>query len=272
MRWDGSSLLAAATLLSACSSTCGCSTSTRTAEDDRRLHPQRVLQRGLVTLRDLQDRRRRGHRARGGARRGLRGRAAFLGWLVAFGFSLLMLAEFFAGRWLRGTCSSTPRAHMLVMPLLALVLFSFATGRPPLARRRAGSGSTPGSASSSPSTGRCRARSARRRTSGRECESYTRTLRHLRRRLGGARGSAWWTPRWWPRSAGISACRRGSIWRWWRSSPSAWSASCSTGARRRRHARSGWRPTPACTSSPSISCSRWRWRTASAWSSSRGAA
>ena len=130
MRWDRSSLLAAATLLLFFFHL-RVFDEHKDAEDDRRLHPERVLSRGLVTLAHL--------KIAGGVAIALEvalaaaaGRAAFLGWLAAFGFSLLMLAEFFAGRWLRDRLLVYAALHMLVMPLLAAMLFSFATGRPPL--------------------------------------------------------------------------------------------------------------------------------------------
>lgn len=128
MRWDRSSLLAGATLLLFFFHL-RVFDEHKDAADDRRLHPERVLSRGLVSLRQL--------RIAGAAAIALEaalaaaaGRAALLGWLVAFGFSLLMLAEFFAGRWLRDRLLAYAALHMLIMPLLALMLFSFATGQP----------------------------------------------------------------------------------------------------------------------------------------------
>ena len=95
--------------------------------DDCRHHPQRVLQRGLVTLRDL--------RRLAFVAIALQavfavwvGPAAFIAWLIAFVFSLLMLKEFFLRRWLRQRFLLFAGSHMLVMPLLALVVFAFTTG------------------------------------------------------------------------------------------------------------------------------------------------
>lgn len=98
--------------------------------DDSRHYPDRVLQRGVVTLGDL--------RLLGaiaiafeialGVLRGLPALAAVLATLV---FSLLMLKEFFAGSWLRRRFLLYATTHMLIMPLFALTVFSFATGRYP---------------------------------------------------------------------------------------------------------------------------------------------
>ncbi len=93
-------------------------------------YPRRVLQSGLVTLRHLQ--------VLGGLAIAagivlslLRGPAAFVAWLAAFAFSLLMLEEFFARDWLKRHFLVYATSHLLVMPLLALMIFSFATGRWP---------------------------------------------------------------------------------------------------------------------------------------------
>lgn len=98
--------------------------------DDLKHHPHRVLQRGLVTLRHL--------KVLGGAAIALqaafaavRGPAALAAWLLAFGFSLLMLKEFFARDWLKRHFLVYATSHLMVMPLLALMVFSFATGRDP---------------------------------------------------------------------------------------------------------------------------------------------
>jgi 4-hydroxybenzoate polyprenyltransferase len=98
--------------------------------DDLRHYPDRVLQRGLVTLDQL--------KVLGAAAllleivlTVLRGPAAFTAWVAAFGFSVLMLKEFFAGEWLKRHFLLYATSHMLVMPLLSLMIFSFATGRWP---------------------------------------------------------------------------------------------------------------------------------------------
>lgn len=98
--------------------------------EDLRHHPGRVLQRGIVTLREL--------RLLGGVAIGveillaaIRGEGALCGLLGALAFSLLMLKEFFAGEWLRRRFLLYAVSHMLVMPLLALALYSFATRRFP---------------------------------------------------------------------------------------------------------------------------------------------
>lgn len=98
--------------------------------DDLRHYPGRVLQRGLVTLGQL--------RVLGGAAIALefvlaavRGAPAVSALALAFGFSLLMLYEFFARDWLKRRFLVYAGSHLLVMPLLSLVVFSFATGRWP---------------------------------------------------------------------------------------------------------------------------------------------
>ncbi|HEX7182673.1 MAG TPA: UbiA family prenyltransferase [Thermoanaerobaculia bacterium] len=93
-------------------------------------YPQRVLQSGLITLRDL--------KVLGGIAIALeillaaiRGPQALAGWILAFGFSLLMLKEFFVRDWLKRHFLLYATSHMLLMPLLSLMVFSFATGRWP---------------------------------------------------------------------------------------------------------------------------------------------
>lgn len=98
--------------------------------EDSRFHPQRVLQRGVITLADL--------RVLAGlciateiALATWAGRPALAAWVVAFLFSLLMLKEFFAAEWLKRHFLVYATSHMLLMPLLSLMIFSFATGRMP---------------------------------------------------------------------------------------------------------------------------------------------
>jgi 4-hydroxybenzoate polyprenyltransferase len=95
-------------------------------------YPHRVLQSGLVNLGDL--------KTLGGAAIAveiflttLRGPAALVAWGAAFAFSLLMLKEFFAREWLKRHFLIYAVSHLLVMPLLSLLVFSFATERPPWA-------------------------------------------------------------------------------------------------------------------------------------------
>jgi 4-hydroxybenzoate polyprenyltransferase len=98
--------------------------------DDCVHYPERVLQRGLVSLAQL--------RLLGGcaiavelALAAANGLAALAALLIALAFSLLMLREFFAGAWLRRHFLLYAGSHMLIMPLLSLMVFSFATGRFP---------------------------------------------------------------------------------------------------------------------------------------------
>jgi 4-hydroxybenzoate polyprenyltransferase len=129
MRYDRSTLLGALTLLGFFFHLRVFDEHKDYAEDC--LHyPGRVLQRGLVTLRDLKI---LGALAIAAevALSALRGPAAFVGWLFPFIFSLLMLKEFFVRDWLKRHFLTYAVSHLLVMPLLSLMVFSFATGRPP---------------------------------------------------------------------------------------------------------------------------------------------
>jgi 4-hydroxybenzoate polyprenyltransferase len=98
--------------------------------DDCLHYPHRVLQSGVITLRDL--------KMLGGIAIALesalcawRGPAVLVAWSAAFAFSLLMLKEFFMGDWLKEHFLAYATSHMLIMPLLSLLVFSFATGRWP---------------------------------------------------------------------------------------------------------------------------------------------
>lgn len=98
--------------------------------EDSRFHPHRVLQRGVLTLADL--------RllaalciAAEFALAAIAGPAAVTGLGIAFVFSLLMLKEFFAAQWLKRHFLVYATSHMLLMPLLSLMIFSFATSRMP---------------------------------------------------------------------------------------------------------------------------------------------
>jgi 4-hydroxybenzoate polyprenyltransferase len=99
-------------------------------EDDCRHYPNRVLQSGRITLRHLKI---AGAIAIGmeAAIAAARGTAPLLAWLVAFGYSLLMLKEFFAPEALKKRFLLYATSHMLIMPLLALLVFSFTTRRWP---------------------------------------------------------------------------------------------------------------------------------------------
>lgn len=98
--------------------------------EDSRHYPDRVLQRGLITLRHL--------KILGaiaitieGLLAWSRGPAAVVAWLLVLGFSLLMLKEFFVGKWLKERFLLYATSHMLIMPLLAMMIYAFATGRYP---------------------------------------------------------------------------------------------------------------------------------------------
>ncbi|HEX7150057.1 MAG TPA: UbiA family prenyltransferase [Thermoanaerobaculia bacterium] len=99
-------------------------------EEDCRHYPQRVLQSGRITLRHL--------KIAGGLAIAtqlvicaLRGPETLVAWGIAFGFALLMLKEFFVPTFLKRYFLLYATSHMLIMPLLALLVFSFATKRWP---------------------------------------------------------------------------------------------------------------------------------------------
>jgi 4-hydroxybenzoate polyprenyltransferase len=99
-------------------------------EDDVRFYPERVLSKGLITLGHL--------KIIGGIAIALelilsacRGGAALTAVLIALGFSLLMLKEFFVAAWLKRHFVLYALSHMLIMPLFALVTYSFAIQRYP---------------------------------------------------------------------------------------------------------------------------------------------
>ncbi|MCA9167839.1 MAG: hypothetical protein KDB23_09235 [Planctomycetales bacterium] len=95
---------------------------------DCEFYPNRVLQRGIVTLTDL---------------KWLLaivllieciitfgcGMATWFAWSAALLFSLLMLREFFLGSWLRDRFLLYASLHMLLIPALTAVIWSFATRR-----------------------------------------------------------------------------------------------------------------------------------------------
>lgn len=103
-------------------------------EDDCRHFSGRVLQRGVVSLREL--------KYLAAVAIGLElllsacwtpaGKpAALTATVIVLAFSLLMFEEFFARQWLRRHFLVYAVSHMLLMPLLAMVVFGFAVGRYP---------------------------------------------------------------------------------------------------------------------------------------------
>lgn len=103
-------------------------------EEDSLHYPDRVLQSGLLELADL--------RNLGVLAIGLECGLAAL-WavlispaplvavMIALLFSLLMLKEFFVGDWLRQHFLLYATSHMLIMPLFAMIVFSYSTGAYP---------------------------------------------------------------------------------------------------------------------------------------------
>ncbi|HQA37418.1 MAG TPA: hypothetical protein PLW27_00830 [Kiritimatiellia bacterium] len=97
--------------------------------DDCRFYPDRILSRGLITLRHL--------KILGGTAiaaefiaAGLRGAQAIVAVSVTFLFSWIMLHEFFVRRWLRAHFIVYAIAHMLIMPFMAATVFSFTMRQP----------------------------------------------------------------------------------------------------------------------------------------------
>lgn len=99
-------------------------------DQDRIVHPQRVLSRGLVTLDQL--------RAAGAIavllELGLSlllGLPAFVMCLVLLVLSWLIYKEFYAGEWLNGHLLANAFLHLLVMPVYSLFVFAAAVERFP---------------------------------------------------------------------------------------------------------------------------------------------
>jgi 4-hydroxybenzoate polyprenyltransferase len=97
-------------------------------EEDCKNYPNRVLQRGQITLAEL--------KWICVLAIGLEfffgylaGPAAMMSVLVAFAYSVLMLKEFLVRDWLKRHFLVYVICHMLIMPLLAMIVFSFTTER-----------------------------------------------------------------------------------------------------------------------------------------------
>jgi 4-hydroxybenzoate polyprenyltransferase len=98
--------------------------------EDSRNFPNRLLQRGEITLKEL--------KLIGALAISmelvlgiLAGPAPLASVLIVLAYSLLMLKEFFIRNWLKRHFLIYVSTHMLIMPLLAMLVFSFATGRYP---------------------------------------------------------------------------------------------------------------------------------------------
>lgn len=95
--------------------------------EDCVFHPERLLQRGIISLREL--------RLAGGIAVALQlflsaisGLAALTSSLLVLLYALLMLKEFFVRNWLKKQFLLYALSHMLIMPLYSLQVFSFTTG------------------------------------------------------------------------------------------------------------------------------------------------
>ena len=98
-------------------------------DDDIKHYPERILSRGIITLRDL--------KILGGIAIIVEIIcAAVSGWsaVVAVGitifFSWIMLHEFFVKKWLKAHFIIYAISHMLIMPLMTATIFSFTMRRP----------------------------------------------------------------------------------------------------------------------------------------------
>ena len=99
-------------------------------EEDCKYFPERLLSQGIISLNEL--------KVFGGLAiaaqliiAGLCGINALIGVLIVLAFSILMLKEFFIGKWLKKHFLLYATSHMLIMPLMALMIFSFTTSLPP---------------------------------------------------------------------------------------------------------------------------------------------
>ena len=99
-------------------------------EDDCKFFPERLLSRGIFKLSEL--------KVLGAIAIMLElilasicGVSALTGVLIVQFFSVLMLKEFFVGKWLKKHFLVYATSHMLIMPLMSLMVFSFTSGQMP---------------------------------------------------------------------------------------------------------------------------------------------
>ena len=99
-------------------------------KEDCKYFPKRLLSRGIITLREL--------KILGAIAIGVELIIAFfcgvnvlLGVLLVLAFSVLMLKEFFVGKWLKKHFLIYATSHMLIMPLMSIMIFSFTTNMLP---------------------------------------------------------------------------------------------------------------------------------------------
>ena len=100
--------------------------------DDCRHYPDRILQRGLITLTNLKMLALLAIGVELALACGwawLVSPAPLVAVLAALFFSLLMLKEFFIGPWLRKRLLVYAISHMLILPLFTIVPYSYTTGR-----------------------------------------------------------------------------------------------------------------------------------------------
>jgi 4-hydroxybenzoate polyprenyltransferase len=95
-------------------------------EEDCVQYPDRILSRGIFTLKELKY---LGYIAVLAELLIVlwRGPEVLLAWFFTFIFSLLMLKEFFVSKWLKERFLVYAATHMCIMPLIALTVFSYVT-------------------------------------------------------------------------------------------------------------------------------------------------
>ena len=98
-------------------------------DDDIRHYPERILSRGIITLKDL--------KILGGVAivieiicAAVSGWSAVVAVSITIIFSWIMLHEFFIKKWLKAHFIIYAIGHMLIMPLMTATIFSFTMRRP----------------------------------------------------------------------------------------------------------------------------------------------
>ncbi|UDQ98809.1 UbiA family prenyltransferase [Lentisphaerota bacterium WC36G] len=99
-------------------------------QEDCKYYPERLLSRGIITLKEL--------KFLGAIAIGFElliacscGFNVLSSVLLVLAFSVLMLKEFFVGKWLKKHFLIYATSHMLIMPLMSLMVFSFTTSFAP---------------------------------------------------------------------------------------------------------------------------------------------
>lgn len=98
---------------------------------DADLQPDRPIQRGVVSLTEIKRAGAVAIAAQAVLALAVLGGAAGVAWLIVLGFSLVMLKEFFVGRWLRPRLFLYAVPHTLSASLIALFVHTAVTGLAP---------------------------------------------------------------------------------------------------------------------------------------------